>query len=93
MEVDPDDCLGPCDLVSELSCPVEGALDCGCLPYPTTGTSEVVVVWTMTDNVGNEATEELSVILDTDEVVSVDGISVTFGIAVPIVEDTCVVPL
>ena len=90
LEVDPDACLGPCDLISEFSCPVEGALECGCLPYPTSGTSEVVVVWTMTDNVGNEATGELSVILDTDEVIEIEGESVTMGVAVPVFTGNCI---
>jgi len=89
MEVDPDDCEGPCDLVSGTTCPVEGALDCGCLLYPESGTSEVIIIRTLTDNVGNEATEELTIILDTDEVVSVNGIPVDMGVAVPIVDDAC----
>jgi hypothetical protein len=43
----------------------------------------------MVDNVGNEATEEFSVILDTDEVISVDGWPVTMGVAVPIINEAC----
>jgi len=89
IEVDPDACLGPCDLVSGTTCPVEGALDCGCLPYPESGTDEIIVVGTMTDNVGNEETGEFSIILDTDEVISVNGIPVTMGVAVPIEEGAC----
>ena len=89
MEVQPDECAGPCDLVSGTTCPVEGVLDCGCLPYPESGTSEVVIIRTMTDNVGNEVTEELSVILDTDEVISVNGTPVDMGVAVPIIDDAC----
>jgi len=89
MEVDPDECLGPCDLVSGLTCPVEGALNCGCLPYPASGTDEIVVVLTMTDNVGNGRMVELPIILDTDEVISVGGISVTMEEAVPIIADYC----
>jgi len=43
----------------------------------------------MTDNVGNEATEELTVILDTDEVISVNGIPIDMGVTVPIIDDAC----
>ena len=50
---------------------------------------EVVIIRTMTDNVGNEATEELTVILDTDEVISVNGIPIDMGVTVPIIDDEC----
>ena len=89
MEVQPDPCLGPCDLISSTTCPAEGTLECGCLAYPENGTSEVVIIRTMVDNVGNERIDELSVILDTDEVVSVDGKPVTMGVAVPVIDIAC----
>ena len=89
VEVGPDPCEGPCDLISGTTCPVEGILDCGCLPYPETDTSEIIVVWTLTDNVGNSLTGEVSVILDTDEVIEIAGESVTMGVAVPVFTGSC----
>lgn len=50
---------------------------------------EVVIIRTMTDNVGNERVDELAVVLDTDEVFSIDGLPVTMGVDVPVIDIAC----
>ena len=66
IEVEPDACEGPCDLVTG-SCPVVGTLDCGCLPYADSGaTVTYTVSYTLLDNVGNEFTEDWTIELGED---------------------------
>jgi len=66
IEVEPDACAGPCDLVTG-SCPVVGTLDCGCLPYADSGeTVTYTVKYTLLDNVGNEFTEDWTIELGED---------------------------
>ncbi len=80
--LDYDECDGPCDTETGNDCAIAGAFECGCLFYSgqgdpaTTGTHEVLV--SIKDNVGNEFKDTWVVIIDTDEVVSVDGEAVTW---------------
>jgi len=90
--VEPSECDEPCDEVSGLGCPIEGTLDCGCLVYPTAGTSEVVVAWALTDNVGNEVGDTASIILGTEGVLSINGDAVTMGEAVVVAGGNCPPP-
>ena len=95
IEVEPDDCLGPCDLVTG-SCPVDGALDCGCLPYADSGeTVTYAVKYTLLDNVGNEFTDDWTITLgaDSGEIITVvagdmDG-TATLGTAFPVYDGDC----
>ena len=68
--IDPDECLGPCDTVSGTGCPVEGVLECACLPYTDTGEECYYVDFSFEDNVGNAVTSTWKICLDTDSVVS-----------------------
>ena len=70
--VDPDPCEGPCDTVTGVSCPVEGALGCECLAYADTGEVCYYVDFYMDDNVGNDVESRWKICLDTDEVISVE---------------------
>jgi len=70
--IDPDECEGPCDTESGQGCPVEGAIECGCLAYAP-DTSENVcyyVDFNFEDNVGNALTSTWKLCFDTDELVS-----------------------
>jgi len=65
---------GECDLcvlVTGSGCPVEGTTACGCLPWATEteGTVTYDVLFTIADNVGNDATATYQITVDTDEVI------------------------
>jgi len=70
--IDPDECEGPCDTESGQGCPVEGAIECGCLAYaPDTSENACYEIdFSIEDNVGNARSSTWVVCLDTDEVVS-----------------------
>jgi len=96
IEVEPDACAGPCDLVTG-SCPVVGTLDCGCLPYADSGETVVTynVSYTLLDNVGNEFTDDWTITLgeDSGEDITVvagnmDGLS-TLGTAFQVYDGEC----
>lgn len=87
--IDPNLCEGPCDEVSGVGCPIEATLDCGCLVYPDTGEKVVLVNWQIVDNVGNIANITATIVLDTDEIISLNYYPLTMGVAVPIVEGNC----
>ena len=71
---DADPCLGPCDTETGIGCPVEGALECGCLIYddPATTANEGVhyVDFSFEDNVGNAVTSTWKLTFDTDSLVT-----------------------
>ena len=67
-----DDC-NPCILAEDTGCPIEGETNCECLVYPATGTATYDVKFVVKDAVGNEASSTFTIVLDTDEIVSVDG--------------------
>ena len=73
----------PCPTVYGTGCP-EGAIDCGCLIYPTPDTAEAVTYtfdFTVLDNVGNELVEVWSIVVGTDSVISFnEGVVPTTGI-------------
>jgi len=80
--LDDDVCLGPCDTETGNGCAIIGAFECGCLTYNDglevpvlTGIHEVLV--SIKDNVGNEFTDTWTVTFDTDNVTSVNGLSVS----------------
>jgi len=87
--VDPSLCEDPCDQVNGTGCPIEGTLECGCLVYPESGTKEVIVAWSLEDNVGNKVDGEVTIELDTDEVTKIDGWDVEMGEAISIAEGNC----
>ncbi|MDD4289634.1 MAG: hypothetical protein PHQ99_08615 [Atribacterota bacterium] len=73
-----DDC-DMCVLYEGTGCPIEGTADCGCLPWVTplevalNGADykkEYTVTFEITDKVGNKATQEYTMKVDTDSVVS-----------------------
>ena len=66
------DCDPYCELIPGTTCPVYGETSCGCLDYATTGTLSYEVIYTLTDNVGNEFEDTWTIVVDTDSVVSVD---------------------
>jgi len=70
--IDPDPCEGPCDTASGEGCPVEGAIECGCLDYAP-DTSENVcyyVDFSFEDNVGNAVESTWKLCFDTDSLVT-----------------------
>jgi hypothetical protein len=70
--IDPDPCLGPCDTADGTGCPVEGAIECGCLDYAP-DTSENVcyfVDFNFEDNVGNAVESTWKLCFDTDELLT-----------------------
>ena len=100
--IDPDPCAAACDTVSGSACPVEGILDCGCLPYATgvavgtdlNLTETYKVTYTLLDNVGNKFTEDWTITVDTDEVITFDGgdltsAAVTMGTALYVYTGNC----
>ena len=54
-----------------------------------TDTSEVIIFFTITDNVGNIKTDDFLVVLDTDEVIRISGLPVSMGEAIPFVDEAC----
>ena len=73
-----DDC-DMCVLYEGTGCPIEGTTDCGCLPWVTPleevlygpeYEKEYTVIFEITDKVGNKATQEYTIIVDTDSVVN-----------------------
>jgi hypothetical protein len=70
--VDPDPYLGPCDFVTGISCPVEGAIECGCIAYADTETNNVehTIKFALVDNVGNVGESTWILTFDTDSLVS-----------------------
>jgi len=70
--INPEDCVGPCDTITGVGCPVEGMVGCECLTYAP-DTSEYAcyyIEFYFNDNVGNEVISTWKVCLDTDEVIS-----------------------
>jgi len=100
IEVEPDACAGPCDLVTG-SCPVVGTLDCGCLPYADSGDGTITyaVKYTLLDNVGNEFTDDWTLTIgedsgDTIKLVGADASfadkdPVTIGTAFQVYDGAC----
>jgi len=74
-----DDLCNPCILAEGTGCPVEGETNCDCLPYAEEGEETYIVTFKIADLVGNEGTADLTVVLDTDSIVSVNGEAVEFG--------------
>ncbi len=75
--VDKGEC-DECPVITGTGCPVKGVADCGCLPYATA--TQVTVTYVLSfdvkDKVGNAAdTQTWTIIVDTDETVSVDGVA------------------
>jgi len=68
--VEPDPCLGPCDTITGVDCPVEGILDCGCLDYADTGEICHYINFNIDDNVGNNIESTWKLCFDTDELTS-----------------------
>jgi len=69
--VDPDPYLGPCDTVVGIGCPVEGAIECGCLVYADPGKTVCYYVdFNFEDNVGNADESTWILTFDTDSLVS-----------------------
>jgi len=70
--IDPDECEGPCDTASGQGCPVEGAIECGCLDYAPDTSEDVCyyVDFNFEDNVGNAVESTWKLCFDTDELVS-----------------------
>jgi len=66
------DICDTCVLIEGTGCPIEGTADCGCLPWATE--TEVTKTYTVTfkisDKVGNTATQDYTVVVDTDSVVT-----------------------
>ena len=92
IEIEPDVCLGPCDLVTGTGCPIEGVLDCGCVPYAAGGDEPnltYTVKYTILDNVDNKVEETWTIIVDTDEVTTFNAGAVTMGTAIVVHEDQC----
>ncbi len=76
------DICGSCDVETGKDCAIAGAFECGCLTYNDglevpvlTGIHEVLV--SIKDNVGNEFTDTWTVTFDTDNVLSVNGLTVS----------------
>ena len=68
IEINPDSCGGPCTLVTGEGCPVEGAVDCGCLTYADAGTTVVhTIIFTIVDNVGNKDTSTWELTFTSDK--------------------------
>ena len=70
--IDPDPCLGPCDAPDGTGCPVEGAIECGCLDYAPDTLEDVCyyVDFNFEDNVGNAVTSRWELCFDTDELLT-----------------------
>ena len=70
--VDHDPYLGPCDTVFGISCPLEGAIECGCLVYADSETNNVehTIKFALVDNVGNVGESTWILTFDTDSLVS-----------------------
>jgi hypothetical protein len=72
--IDADPCLGPCDTVTGTGCPVEGALECGCLIYddPATTANEGIhyVDFSFEDKVGNAVKSTWKLTFDSDSLVT-----------------------
>ena len=72
--IDADPCLGPCATVTGTGCPVEEALECGCLIYddPATTANEGVhyVDFSFEDNVGNAVKSTWKLTFDSDSLVT-----------------------
>jgi len=72
------DVCDPCVLIEGTGCPIEGTTDCGCLPWQTaaerTAAGDIDKTYTVTfeisDLVGNTATQDYTVVVDTDSVVT-----------------------
>ena len=86
--VEPDPCAEPCNQLDG-GCPIDDTLPCGCLVYPDTGTKDVVVAWSLVDNVGNEEEGTVTIELDTDEVTKVDDYEVEMGVEFPMAYGNC----
>jgi len=96
IEVEPDACLGPCDLVTGTGCPIEGVLDCGCLPYADVDeykgeadNVEHTINFTLLDNVGNKVEGTWVLEFDTDSLVSFDGGTLSSGTTYQVLEGGC----
>jgi len=100
IEVEPDPCLGPCDLVTGTGCPIEGVLDCGCFPYATgvsvgddpNDTETYEVKFTLLDNVGNKVEGTWELEFDTDSLISFTGGTLSSGTTYQVLEGDCVEP-
>ena len=73
---------GECDLETDSGCEISGAFECGCLSYADPGADPVLtgiheVLVSIKDNVGNEFTDTWTITFDTDNVLSVNGLSVS----------------
>ena len=80
MTVDYSLCAEPCDTISGETCPVEGVSDC-CLYYATEDEGEVcyTIAFDIVDKVDNAIEQEKWIVcLDTDEVISFDGVDVVW---------------
>jgi len=80
--LDDDYCLGACDTETGNDCDITGAFECGCLTYDdieTEGVNEGIheVLVSIKDNVGNEFKDTWTITFDTDNVLSVDGLTVS----------------
>ena len=85
--IDPDPCVPACDTVSGSACPVEGVVECGCLPYAAGGDEPTLtydVTYTLLDNVGNKFKDTWIITVGTDSVVSID---VPLGTSGPVTMD------
>ena len=99
IEVEPDVCLGPCDLVTGTGCPIEGVLDCGCLPYAdvdewesSEDNVEHTIEFTLLDNVGNKVEGTWVLEFDTDSLVSFTGGTLSSGTTYQVLEGGCAEP-
>ena len=101
--IDPDPCVPACDTVTGSACPVEGVVECGCLPYATgvavgedlNLTETYDVTYTLLDNVGNKFEDTWTITVGTDEVITFDGgelssVPVTMDEPLYIYTDYCV---
>ena len=69
--VDHDPYLGPCDIVFGIGCPLEGAMECGCLVYADSGETVCHYVdLNFEDNVGNAVESTWVLTFDSDSLVS-----------------------
>ena len=101
--IDPDPCVPACDTVTGSACPVEGVVECGCLPYATgvavgedlNLTETYDVTYTLLDNVGNKFEDTWTITVDTGSVVSISvplgsGGAVTMDEAIYIYTGNCI---
>ena len=99
--VDPDPCAPACKTVYGSACPVEGVVECGCLPYAAGDDEPTLtydVTYTLLDNVGNKFEDTWTITVDSGNVTNIivplgNGGDVTMGTPVYIYEDKCEVGL